>query len=434
MREKWSESGFSRREILKGAVVSAGVVATSGLVATELAMNSAKAAGKSVSYGSYLFDPSVRMSEKSIVAAASKAGFDLTIDAIDHLNLQSQINSYLQGTPDDVLDFNAGYRLQYAVSKGLITDVSDLWSKIRKNYARSDQTASTAPDKKQYFVPVTKYPWAVMYRKSIFKAAGIDPATVVTWSDFINTCNVFKSKGLTPIALGDSNGWEAMGTFSFVNLRTNGFKFHSDLLAGRVAWSDDRVQKTFRNWETMLPYQNSNALDLDWASAGRLVLQMKAAMQVMSSYHAQLYSDPNDLADLAMFPFPEIGKAYKRDSIVAPVNGYVIPRLGGKNIANAKSLVTWFSSVEYADAFASAAPSTLFANGSFLAPDNQLVRQQVALVNASKYTVQSLERVTRPDFVNSVVAPAFQSFLKNPGDKKKIGANMAALWRALPND
>ncbi len=184
----------------------------------------------------------------------------------------------------------------------------------------------------------------------------------------------------------------------------------------------------------MFPYQNSNAADLDWASAGRLVVQMKAAMQIMGSYHSQLYSDPDELSDLALFPFPEISKAYKRDALVAPVNGYVISKSAAKNLANAKSLVTWFASADYAETFLSSAPTTLLANSSVPISDNPFLRQQAALVNSSKYSLQFLDRVTRPDFANSVVGPALQSFLKNPGDKKKIAANMASQWRALSPD
>ena len=32
--------------------------------------------------------------------------------------------------------------------------------------------ASTGADGKQYFVPITNYPWAVFYRKSVFEKNG----------------------------------------------------------------------------------------------------------------------------------------------------------------------------------------------------------------------------------------------------------------------
>jgi multiple sugar transport system substrate-binding protein len=423
---------ISRRSLLKGAVAGTALGATS-VLGSQFYAAPAMGAGKSVSIGSFHLDPTVRLTDKEFIAAAAKAGFEVKIEDIDHLITQSQLTTYLQANPADLVEFGGGYRLQYAASKGLVADLTDVWIKATRNIPRSYKVDSTAADGKQYLIPVARYPWAVMYRKSIFRAAGIDASTIITWADFINACKIFKSKGLTPIALGDASGWEALGTFEFVNLRTNGFKFHRDLLSGRASWNDARVQKTFRNWESMFPYQNSNALELDWASAGRLVLQNKAAMQVMGSFHAQLYTDSSDLADLGLFAFPEISKAYHRTSLVAPVNGFAISKAAQKNIANAKSLATWLASAEYANEIVAQSPTTLVANSGAVLADSAFVRQQAALVKASKYFTQTFGRDMRPDFAGPIAGPAMQAFLKNPGDKKKIAANLAAQWTGLPS-
>lgn len=428
MTEISQDGSISRRTLLTGVFAGA----ATGFLGLDLARNSAMAAAKSVTLGTFRLTPTDRLSTKNFLTMAAKAGFDLKLNEIDHLILQSHLTSYMQSNPDDVAEFGSGYRLQYAIAKGLVADISDVWAKVGNNFARNYKTSSTGSDSKPYLLPLARYPWAVMYRKSIFKAAGIEPSTIVTWLDFISACKIFKSKGLTPIAMGDSSGWEALGTFDFVNLRTNGYKFHRDLMSGRATWSNERVQKTFRNWESMLPYQNSNALELDWAGAGRLVLQTKAAMQVMGSFHSQLYTDPNDMADLALFPFPEISKAHHRASLVAPLDGFIIPKAAQKNISNAKSFLQWIGSTEFASAFAAEAPTTLLANGNLPTSDSAFVRQLGALVKSSKYFTQSLDRDTRPDFAVAYVAPAIQSFLKNPGDKKKIAANLATQWSGLP--
>lgn len=428
MMESKPVGPISRRSLIKGVVAGTAL----GILASELTAPSASGAGKSVSVGTFHLDPTAHMTDKEFIASAAKAGFDLKLEAIDNFLTYSQIATYLQTSPSDVVEYSTGYRLQYAVSKGLVAPLSDVWLKVNRNFGRSYKSAATAADGKQYLLPVARYPWAVMYRKSIFKAAGIDPATIITWSDFINACKTFKSKGLTPIAMGDASGWEALGTFEFINLRSNGYKFHKDLMNGRASWNDERIQKTFRNWESMFPYQNSNALELDWASAGRLVLQNKAAMQVMGSFHAQLYTDSSDLADLALFPFPEISKAHHRTSLVSPVNGFVLPKASQKNFANAKSFLTWLSSVEYASAVSAESPTTLMAHSNLPTPESAFVRQQAALVKASKYFTNTMERDTRLDFATPILAPALQAFIKNPGDKKKIASNLAAQWVALP--
>ena len=432
MSEQTLKGDVSRRSVLKGAAAGAGVVAAGGFLSAGAGAGAASAAGKTVSVGSNQSDPAARKSDTAWVAAATKAGFDVKLNTVDHNTFQNQINSYLQGTPDDVFTWFAGYRMQFFASKGLSTDISDVWSKIGKDFTKGYKTASTGLDGKQYFVPTTWYPWAVMYRKSVFKAAGVDPASIVTWADFISACKVFKSKGLTPVALGDKGGWEAMGTFDLFNMRTNGYKFHVDLMGGRASWGDARVQKTFTNWQTMFPYQNANTLDLEWSDAAQLVLQKKAAMQIMGAFHASIYTDAADLADLALFPFPEINKANRRNAVDAPIDGYMLSKGASKNLANAKSLATFIASTDYANAVLSVAPTALFANSNMPASDNAFVRQQVELVKGSKYIAQFLDRDTRPDFAGPIVGPAIQSFLKTPGDKAKIAANLAKQWDALP--
>ena len=48
--------------------------------------------------------------------------------------------------------------------------------KIGSQYNDSFKGASTGNDGKQYFVPFYYYPWALFYRKSVFKELGIDAA------------------------------------------------------------------------------------------------------------------------------------------------------------------------------------------------------------------------------------------------------------------
>jgi len=422
--------GVSRRSVLKGTVAGAGALAASGLVGAGTA-SVANAAGKKVSVGSNQSDPAARKNDQAWVAAAKKAGFDVKLNTVDHNTFQNQISSYLQGTPDDIFTWFAGYRMQFFAAKKLATPIDDVWAKIGSQFTAGYKNASKGLDGKYYFIPTTWYPWAIMYRKSVFAAAGVDPKTIVTWADFLNACKTFQAKGITPIALGDKGGWEAMGTFDFINFRTNGFKFHMDLTAGRVKWTDPRVQKTFANWKTMFPYQNKDVLDLAWDGAAQLVLQKKAAMQVMGAFHASIYTDPADLADLALFPFPEIEKANGREAVEAPIDGYMLSTHAQKNLVNSKSAAAFIGSTDYANAILSVSPTSLFANKNMPKPENAFARQQVELVQSCKYIAQFFDRDSRPDFASPIFSNAIQKFLGG-GDSVAIAADLQKQWDALP--
>ena len=82
--------------------------------------------------------------------------------------------AYLQGTPDDLATWFAGYRMQFFAAQGLLDRPSTT------SGTRSAATSTTPPRRcrrawtgKYYFVPLYNYPWVVFYNKSTFAAEGL---------------------------------------------------------------------------------------------------------------------------------------------------------------------------------------------------------------------------------------------------------------------
>ena len=84
------------------------------------------------------------------------------VNTVDHNTFQEQINNYLQGSPDDVFTWFAGYRMRFFAAQGLAGDISDVWDKIGADFSDSFKKASTGDDGKQYFVPIYNYPWVAV--------------------------------------------------------------------------------------------------------------------------------------------------------------------------------------------------------------------------------------------------------------------------------
>jgi len=424
------EDGISRRSVIKGSVAGAGALAVGGLVggATE-----AEAAPRSmtVSLGSNQSDPAAVKSDNAWLAAAKAAGFNIKLNRVDHNTFQNQITQYLQGTPDNVFNWFAGYRMQFFAAKGLATPINDVWAKIGSQFTAGYKNASKGLDGKYYFVPTGWYPWAVLYRKSVFAAAGVDASKIITWDDFLGACKVFQAKGLTPIALGDKGGWEAMGTFDIINMRTNGYKFHTDLTGGRVQWTDPRVAKVFANWKQLFPYQSKNPLDMNWDDATKLLLNKTAAMQLMGAFAASIFTDPKDLADLALFPFPQIDPAHGRDAVDAPIDGYMLSTSAAKNASASKALAAFIGSTAYATAISAVNPTQLWANSNMPKPTDPFAKSQVELAQSVKYIAQFFDRDSRPDFASPIFANALQSFLSGK-DAASICKDLQNQWDALP--
>src|SRR5215213_2964899 len=242
---------------------------------------SEKASG-TVTFGSNASDPVPKKALQSVFDQfEGSSGVKVDVNTVDHNTFQEQINNYLQGTPDDVFTWFAGNRMQFFAERGLVGDISDVWEEVGDQYSEAFKKASTGKDGKQYFMPLYNYAWAVWYRKSVFEQHGWKPAK--TWDEFMALLKQIQSEGMTPLAFADKDGWPAMGTFDYVNMRTNGYDFHISLMNGEEAWDSPEVKETFKNYATLLPYSQEAALGRLWQDAAQSVADKKSAMMVIGS-------------------------------------------------------------------------------------------------------------------------------------------------------
>ena len=90
--------------------------------------------------------------DSSSTTPSRRPGCTVKVNTVDHKTFQEQINNYLQGKPDDVFTWFAGYRMRFFAAQGLVGDVSDIWGNLQ-GFTDAFKTASTGDDGKQYFVP-----------------------------------------------------------------------------------------------------------------------------------------------------------------------------------------------------------------------------------------------------------------------------------------
>jgi multiple sugar transport system substrate-binding protein len=340
------------------------------------------------------------------------AGLTVKINTVDHNTFQNQINNYLQGKPDDVFTWFAGYRMRFFAGQNLAGDLSDVWKNM-SGFSDAFKKASTGDDGKQYFVPITYYPWAVFYRKSVWEKYGYEvPKTL---DDLNALAQKMKSDGLIPIAFADKDGWPAMGTFDVLNLRLNGYQYHVDLMAHKKPWTDPGVAKVFDTWKALLPYHQEGALGRTWQEAAQGLQQKKAGMYLLGLFVTQQFPKA-DLADVDFFTFPEIDSAIGSDALDAPIDGFMMAN-DPKNEGGAKKLLGYFGSKEAGTLYAKTDPTTLIANSeSDVSAYTALQKKSAELVGSAKSITQFLDRDTDPGFAQTVMIPALQQFLKNPND------------------
>ncbi|GED88742.1 ABC transporter substrate-binding protein [Streptomyces sp. 6-11-2] len=401
---------ISRRNVLRGAALGAGMVTLPALLS---ACGSGPGGGKNeVSVGSNASDAVPKKAYAAAFDAYRKqSGKKAKVNTKDHNDFQENINRYLQGRPDDVFMWFAGYRMQYFAEKGLLTDISDVWSSF-SGFSDALKAQSTH-DGRQFFVPYYYYPWAVFHRTSLFQQKGYQQPK--TWDQFIALAKRMSKDG-TPVAFSDKDGWPAMGTFDYINLRLNGYDFHKSLMAGQEAWTDNRVKKVFDTWRELMPYYQKGALGRTWEEAGQSLQQRRTGMAVFGMPHPGSQFPENERDDIDFFAFPEIDPQYGQDAVEAPIDGFLVAKKS-KNVAAAKDLLKWLGTPKAEDIYLQYDPNNVAVNsGADTSKYSALQKKSAELVSGARQISQFLDRDTRPDFASTVMIQAIQDFIGDPKD------------------
>lgn len=429
-----SSRPITRRKVLGGMAGVAGLAAVPSLIAAcgpsgstttrspgasqpagSVAGSQPPPAGGDVTFGSNASDAVPKAAlQKVFDAFTASSGIKVAVNTVDHGTFQDQISSYLQGAPDDVFTWFAGFRARFFASQGLAEDVSDVWAKIEGNYSAAFKAASTGDDGKQIFIPFYNYPWVVLYRKSLFAEKGYTiPKTL---DEFKALGTKMTADGLAPLAFGDKDGWPAMGTFDILNMRQNGYKFHIGLMAGTEKWTDPRVKQVYETWKTILPHFQTGALGRTWQEAAQAMVGKTAGMYFLGTFAAQQAQTDEEKADLDFFPFPTLGTEFDAElGIDAPIDGFMLST-AKKNPEGSKALLEFLASGEAQTIYVTEDPSNVAAaNDADKTNYTEFQKKSAEIIAGSGAIAQFLDRDTRPDFAGPNGMQGFiQQFLTDP--------------------
>ena len=433
MSNEVKENGVSRRTVLKGAAVGGAGLLGGGTLLSSCGSDEATGPVKFTARTND--ETGLKIAQALADAYTAETGIEVTMQGSGDTNaFQDGISQYLQGTPDDAFQWMAGFRTNFRADQGLLVDLSENISNLGDQMPAGFVSGATNPtDGKQYIIPTTWYPWGLHYRKSTMQEIGLDPEGLYNWDDFMKLLEGTKKKGLIGYALGDKGGWEAMGTFSILNVRLNGYNYHIDLLNGRAKWTDQKTVDVFKQFEMLIPYMNKNVLDISWEGMRDLLLQKKCGAMLMGSWFANDFKAQSqaDYDDLWLVPFPEINPEFGRDSIDAPLDGICVAA-NGANPEGGAALAEFWGSEEGMNAAIGAGSTDLYCNTRLDTSEyDAFNKQKLAVVAEAKNIMFFLDRDTRNDFATTV-GIGIQNFLKNPADINKVCEDLQASWEALP--
>ncbi|HET9781023.1 MAG TPA: ABC transporter substrate-binding protein, partial [Candidatus Dormibacteraeota bacterium] len=435
---------LSRRDVLKiGAYGSlAAFIAACGGGTSNSTNTSVTATGGKLSIGSNASDPGVKKGLADIVAAFQSAngGTQVSVNTVDHGTFQNQITSYLQGTPEDVFTWFSGHRMRFFASKGLASPIDDVWDAVKGNFTEGFGAAVKGDDGHVYAVPTDYYPWAVFYRKDVFQAGNYKIPT--NWDDFKALCVQMKKDGLIPLAFADKDGWPAQGTFDIINLRLNGYDFHTELLTGKQKWTDTRVTNVYKKWSEITQHYSPAFAGLTWEQGATQLLKKQAGMMMFGLFISDQFTaagTPADLEQLDFFPFPDLGTQYDAEKALdAPIDVFMMSKKSptlGANSGQAKAFLEFMAKGSTQLIYWKSSPGSIpTAKDTDTSQFPALTKKAVEIVSNAKRITQYFDRDSRPDYSGPDGMQGFLlKFLSNPSaDTTSLQGQMQSFWDSLP--
>jgi multiple sugar transport system substrate-binding protein len=433
---------LSRRELLKVGGYASVAAFLAACANGGTSSSTGSTTGGKVSLGSNHSDPTELKGMQQIRDAFMKAngGTEVKLNTVDHGTFQDQISSYLQGTPEDVFTWFSGHRMRFFADQGLATQIDDVWDKVKGNYSSAFAESVKGNDGHIYGVPVDYYPWAVFYRKSVFQEHGY--TVPANWDAFKTLAQQMQKDGLTPIALGDKDGWPAQGTFDIINLRLNGYTFHVELCTGKQKWTDPRVTNVFSKWAEIAPHYTQGFAGTTWQQAADSLLRKQSGMYVLGLFVSQEFlasGSQADVDDLDFFPFPDIGTQYDAEKALdAPIDIWMMSKKSptvSKDSGQAKAFLEFFAKGSTQLIMFKNAPGFIpTANDTDASGYSPLQKKAQQIISQAKRITQFFDRDSRPDFAGPNGMQSFLlTYLKNPRqDLSNLQGTMQKFWDSLP--
>ncbi|MEM6311207.1 MAG: ABC transporter substrate-binding protein [Pseudomonadota bacterium] len=354
---------------------------------------------------------------------AMHPGLEIELTITDREAWKTQIRNVLSANPPDVANWYAANRMRPYVDAGLFMDISDLWAEDDMAALASTKGAMTL-DGKQWGVPYTYYQWGVYYRKDIYEELGLsEPAN---FDEMKSNCQAILDSGRKCYTIGTKFLWTAGGWFDYLNMRTNGYQYHADLMAGKHKWDSDEVRATFANWRELLDMGAfvDNHTSYSWQESLPFITNGDAAAILKGNFAvAPLREAGLDDSKLDFYQFPMINDVAMAED--APTDTFHIPA-GSENPEAAKEFLRFVVSADN---------QTLINNGSNLGQlpvnanssvdDDKFLKEGFTMLssNSPGGVAQFFDR-DAPAEMAKVGMEGLQEFMVKPDNLDKILARL----------
>ncbi|MFD3261675.1 extracellular solute-binding protein [Paenibacillus lentus] len=182
----------------------------------------------------------------------------------------------------------------------------------------------------------------VYYNKELFEQADVEVPG--TFEEMLEAVKALKSKGITPLAIGEKDTWT--GSFLFMNmlLRTNGPGFLNDVLENKKTFEDPAFIEAVDAFQSLVAAGafQEGATSFDYNAGENLFKTGKSAMYYMGSWATGGIETSSVDGKVGVFKFPTInGKGDPNEFMLAPGSAFAISA-DSKHLQETKDFLNYF--------------------------------------------------------------------------------------------
>lgn len=389
------------------------------LATAALLVSGASALAGELVFNTYASDPAPKAAFEALVKGFEAANPDVKvkINTFDHEGYKTSIRNFLTAEAPDLVTWYAGNRMAPFVNAGLFEDVTDLWAKEGWNESFKSAASAMTINGKKWGLPYTYYQWGIYYRKDVFAKLGI--AEPKTWEQLLAASAKLKANKITPFAIGTKATWTTGGWFDYLNMRVNGYEFHMDLTAGKVPYTDKRVNAVFDRWDELVKpgYFLANHASFQWQEALPAFVKGEAAMYLMGNFAVAPMKEAGlTEAQLGFMQFPEITKGIPMAED-APTDTVHIPAKA-KNKVDARRFLVYMAKPEVQSQM-NLALGQLPVNKNAKTPEDTYLKAGFTMLSNAYALGQFYDRDTSPEMAKAGM-DGFQQYMLKPGERAAI--------------
>jgi ABC-type glycerol-3-phosphate transport system substrate-binding protein len=417
-----------------GALIAVGTAAVLAVAGCGAGTGGKANSGSSLSLLSEWTDGGSATSIQATINSFNSANPDtkMTQRSIGNEDFPTASRTAMSGNnPPDVLQFEGFSDTADYAKAGKLVDLTSWWNTNKSRFVLADSPGvSRACDYngKVYCVPMSANAQSVLfYNTKLLADNGMAPPK--TYDDVLADSAVLKGKGITPIALGDKDGWPgAQLWMTFVAQRCGTAVADAAVDRKGPKWTDTCFTQAAEDVVNLQKkgYFAKGVVSDDYNGMVSQFEAGKAAFISTGSWFIGSWQDAAPSFDVGAMYFPTVAGAKFPDDKVAYGGDVVGIPSGGKNQAAAMKFLDFMTSLDQAKVWAK---NYYFSaiNGAVAATGPASVKALYDQTAQAQNTLGSLDLQLPPKVGEDTLYSAFQSLL---GGKSTAAQFTAALEKS----